>query len=313
MKCLICHQLPKYLNYNPSFPNSAIYECKKCQFAMTYPLPKSEKISEFYQNPNYYANYTNRNKFTQSEARFSMARRRALSQFDFIEQSLPDSSKDITALELGCADGSLLLLLEKYGFNVIGYEPDTTMANIARERLVNAGSQVFNQMIKEENLGTTSYDLICSSHVFEHLAYPIAHLDAIKKALKEDGLLFLEIPNQYYLNNFVGDNAKKNGHLYFYSMKAIKNLLLTNGFKIISLTTCGKSVKEVRSKDKSKKYLGGNAILKRFQNKILKKFPQIMNKVNSIETTSRQDPFNTYWGNQRQQGQWIRVLASPQK
>ena len=305
MECIICNRNMKYIGNNSSFPESKVYQCNKCEFALTNPLPTSDQIKEFYES-GFYVKDTN---LSGLEQRLQFSEKRAVSQFNFIKDSLPKPSSRIKALELGCSEGSLLILLEKYGFQVTAYEPDIKMAKLANERLMNENSKVLNQLFSEEELGVENYyDLICSSHVFEHIAQPNSHLNSIKKALKKNGCLFLEIPNQYALKNFVGSHATKHGHLYCYSPQSIQELLKNNGFKVITLKTCGKSAKEVKgSRNKSNKsYLG--KMLTKIGNKIHKKISAFHSE--SVTSKNTQIPFEQYWDNQGIQGQWIRVLAT---
>ena len=307
INCIICgNKKLKYIGNNSSFPEGKVYQCSKCQFALTEPLPTLNQLQEFYK-PGFYIKDENLSGLKQ---RLGYSEQRALGQFKFIEKFFPKSANGLKALELGCSDGSLLLLLDKYGFDVVGYEPDIKMANLANERLGKQDNKVINQMFKEEDLKSEEYDLICSSHVLEHLANPIGHLTSIQKTLKKHGLLFLEIPNQYYLDNFVGSNAKKNGHLYCYSPSSIEKIIIKNGFKVLSLKTCGKNVKEAKKQNSiAKCTLKKESIVRKIKTKLNR---NISARIKTIMNKREDNPFNTYWSNNKQQGQWIRIIASPQ-
>lgn len=327
MKCLICGQTSlENVDTNPSFTKGQVYRCKSCQVAITQPLPTARELLDFYQS-GYYLKTVTQEKL---DKRLSVSQQRALSQFKFIEQYLPKSKGIKKALDLGCSDGSLLFILDQHGFDVWGYEPDAQMAQFVNKKLSKGQDKVKNQMFPGDKIEKNTYDLICSSHLFEHIVDPITHLKQIKISLKSNGYLFMEIPNQYgRLKDFLCPGAKNLGHLYYYSPDSMERLLKNNGFEVIHLSTCGRNVKNVRNKyGKSSKKSNFNNFLLSFikkleKSKIIRKsFRKITNKLDKFyqflssrktqksndKNHSIQSHYMTYWeGNE--QGQWIRLLA----
>ena len=95
-------------------------------------------------------------------------------------------------LEIGSAAGFFLHSSQRAGFSVLGVEPSALMNQYARTHL---GVDVRDGTIESVDLEASSFDLACAWHVLEHVAKPIEALRRVKDALKDDGMLFVEVPN----------------------------------------------------------------------------------------------------------------------
>ena len=285
---------------------------------MTYPLPTSQELLEFYESGFYIKTITK----SAIDKRLSLGQVRASAQFEFIREFLPKKSNLGKALEIGCSDGSLLLLLEQYGFDVWGYEPDMKMAELANQRISKTQRKIKHDMFPGEELEENTYNFIGSSHVFEHIADPITHLGQIRISLKKDGILFMEVPNEYTrLRDFLCPGARILGHLYYYSPKSLETLLKNNGFEIVNLATCGKNVNQIKKiygksakeikiekfLEPIKKTIFSKILLDKISKKIIKKMENLQKRSLEIDKNIN-SPYNTYWSGDKQ-GQWIRVIA----
>lgn len=320
MKCLICeHKYLRKIDINPSFPKSEVYRCQKCQVAMTHPLPTSQELLKFYESGYYLKTITK----SEIEKRLSISQLRASAQCEFISPFLPKNGNLGQALDIGCSDGSLLLLLEKYGFDVWGYEPDIKMAELANQRISKTQTKIKHDMFPGDQLEKDKYDLIVSSHLFEHIADPISHLQQLGISLKKDGILFMEVPNEYKrVKDFLAPGAKFLGHLYYYSPRSIEILLKNNGFEILSIATCGKNVNQIKKlhgksaeeikfdklMEPIRKIVLNNNYWKIISKKITNKVERIRKKILKTKDESQSNQYTTYWDGD-QQGQWIRIIA----
>ncbi|WP_414550945.1 class I SAM-dependent methyltransferase [Anabaena sp. CCY 0017] len=332
MFCPICNNPNiKVIGINPTFPNSNIYECEICQFGFTYPVPTSGELSNFYQ-----IGFYDKSSIEEFEAELnedfsktldnyiinhrSLLEHRPLSQFKFIYPFLPDTEEK-KALEIGCSSGSLLALLGENGFSVTGYEPDRKMSLLASKRLEGEGNAIFNHMIDSEGWKKNHFDLICSSHVLEHISHPIEHLNLVKKSLKKNGLLFMEVPNEYSLgiekviNKVTNPVSAEHGHLYYYSPRSLEIFLDHCGFNVLSMKTCGHNVKNHFS-SQPEKYLiqsqGYNplSIISKLMKKGYRVFKSFFNSAPySPPQLWAESWFDHYYEND--DGVWIRVVASP--
>jgi len=218
---------------------------------MTYPLPKKEKIWEFYSRGFY-----SRPSVAQSNGRVEthfedfllktkLRDMRSEAQFRFMRPFLPTGC-DKSALDVGCSTGHLLFLLQRMGFLVHGYDPDPEMAAIANKKIRMKTQAVIQEMF-DIALEKQSYDLVCSSHLIEHLEDPVQYIRNMAHLLKPRGILFVEVPNDYdvglrkVLNPEIYSAAPNLGHISFFSPKALKRLILKAGFRVIRLQTAGVS------------------------------------------------------------------------
>jgi SAM-dependent methyltransferase len=296
MKCFVCgNENLQALGENLSFPNHEQYSCKECKVGFTFPLPTFGDITQFYRDG--YSGVRD-DRHASIDVRLSFSRQRALSQYEFVSKycQLPQGS---SALDIGCSDGSLLLVLHEHGFHVTGYEPDKNMAKFAKSRLQSDKSYVKDILFEQdERLEENTYDLVCLSNVFEHIAEPIKYLEKVKKVINKHGILFIEIPNEYDMvtrfwkvnQNFYPVSAKDQGHLYFYSTNSIKNLLISSGFDVLDVATCGENMEDILDTSTAST---DKPFLYDFYQKLLSK-PQL---------------FTNYW-NSGKEGVWIRAICS---
>ena len=124
-------------------------------------------------------------------AKSKMRYARSLSQFNFIKQTIDLKNKDIC--EIGAFDGLLLSLFKKNNNNVFGYELNDDARVYAKKK--------YDIDLKENFLESKSkYDIIILSHVIEHFREPKEILIKIKSMLKENGFIYIEVPNSPMTN-----------------------------------------------------------------------------------------------------------------
>jgi 2-polyprenyl-3-methyl-5-hydroxy-6-metoxy-1,4-benzoquinol methylase len=140
--------------------------------------------------------------------------------------SLPNTGN---ILDIGCGKGNFLLAFsQKFpSWSINGVEVSKNALSFAKKKLLNAD---LREGLFENGLFDKKFDLIVALDVFEHLEKPIDFLNIVISNLKEDGYLFLEIPN-FKLNPadlFVFD------HLTHFTKETMHNLLASNGMQIIA-------------------------------------------------------------------------------
>lgn len=92
-------------------------------------------------------------------------------------------------LDVGCGDGSFLLLARSCGWDVMGVDPDPKAGSIRRGFPVRQGG--IECLDGESDL----FDAITLSHVLEHVHDPVAVLCRCHALLKPRGQLWMETPN----------------------------------------------------------------------------------------------------------------------
>ena len=101
--------------------------------------------------------------------------------------------------------------------------------------------------VLEKNFDNSSYDIITMWHVLEHLSEPGKTLKRVRSLLKDDGLLFIAVPNEFLrlisplavsgiLPAFHKHKFDKEVHLTHYTPATLSRALETIfGFKVVSL------------------------------------------------------------------------------
>jgi len=128
-------------------------------------------------------------------------------------------------LEIGCGDGAIIRELESFAENVAGLE----ISHAAVNQCVQAGLNVALFDGSRIPYADKSVDLAILSHVVEHLENP---REVLYEAARIARHVFVEVPledNRGLKMDFVPNEI---GHINFYSMKTIRQLLQTCGLEI---------------------------------------------------------------------------------
>ncbi len=96
-----------------------------------------------------------------------------------------------SVLELGCAHGSFVALLELAGFSALGVEMSPWVVEFGQKTF---GISVQAGVVESLNILPGSFDVIALMDVLEHLPDPIATMSHCLKLLKPDGLLLIQTP-----------------------------------------------------------------------------------------------------------------------
>lgn len=141
------------------------------------------------------------------------------------------------ALEIGSSTGFLLSLLKSRGWEVLGIEPSGTSYKSA----IDKGIPVLNTTFEMSHLPGENFDLIVMNHVLEHMDSPISILKKARMLLKEDGIIFIDVPN------FGGLSAKIRGplwkyilpeeHKWHFTIDSLSRILRKSGFNVIFSST----------------------------------------------------------------------------
>lgn len=137
-----------------------------------------------------------------------------------------------TAVEAGCAEGTLLRHLRDRGWAPVGIEPDARTATAVAAR---TGLDIRAGAFPDQP--APACDLFVACDVFEHVADPLGFLHAVHSALRPDGLVFLQLPLMEpaqpdfgHMNEKVFDPQE---HVFVYSRAALATLLETAGFAVL--------------------------------------------------------------------------------
>jgi 2-polyprenyl-3-methyl-5-hydroxy-6-metoxy-1,4-benzoquinol methylase len=144
-------------------------------------------------------------------------------------------------LDVGCSTGALLEAATRQGYESSGVEPWAAVAAHAAHQ----GYRVTTSTLREAQFPKASYDVVTLIHVLEHLEEPLEELREIRRILRHDGILVVEVPNIESLGyrltgrrwrNFIAD------HLMHFSPASLRQMLGRCGFEVIRERKVGRTM-----------------------------------------------------------------------
>lgn len=214
-----------------------IFRCTSCGLLQTEYV--SDELLSYYYDKIY--RKKDLNKF--GPTYFKFMEKRGIAQRKFVlEYSRQSSFGDV--LDYGAGVGETIRKFSEISDSVYACEYDASVHQYL-EKIPDI------TVLDPANVFTEKYhsyfDLLTISHVLEHLSNPEAFLTQAWHILKEDGLLFIEVPHQpSEIIDFVqGKLSTGEGHLFFYSPKTLTQLVeKVGGFEVVAIRQDGKSVSE---------------------------------------------------------------------
>lgn len=94
-------------------------------------------------------------------------------------------------LDVGCGDGSVLMLAESKGWEAVGVDVDPDAVAHARRR----GLTAHSGRLADQRFAEAAFDLVLMNHVIEHVHDPLGTLKEIRRILRPDGQLVVTTPN----------------------------------------------------------------------------------------------------------------------
>ncbi len=157
-----------------------LHRCRRCGLIFAWPQPDAQEIRGFY-DADYYVFHE------------PPAKRWGRAAQLYIEYLLPlESRGGRRLLEVGCAQGELLVLARRRGWNVVGIELSSPAAEYARRQW---DLNVRTGTIEQHAADVPPCDLAVATDVIEHVPEPRRFLGSMASALGPGGLVLLETPN----------------------------------------------------------------------------------------------------------------------
>ncbi|NOZ39238.1 MAG: class I SAM-dependent methyltransferase [Planctomycetes bacterium] len=188
--------------------------CQSCGLVWTDPRPSSEQTRKFYAEEyrlQYKSTYVPKRKHVYRETL------RAIARFQEVRSLLQPKIK---MLDVGCGGGFFPYVARTQGFDAQGIEPNQGFAEYASETF---DVPTTNAFFQDVDLPEESFDLITLNHVLEHVEDPCATLGQLRKWLKTDGYLVVEVPN-IEATYHAPKNRFHVGHLYNFNPVNLEHL-----------------------------------------------------------------------------------------
>ncbi len=153
--------------------------------------------------------------------------------FKVFKTRLPNSGK---ILDLGCADGKLLLLLKTMGYEAVGIDIAQSFVERAKKK---SGCPAYQGHAENmEMFNDETFDCVISTEVIEHVESPFQALNEINRILKPKGKAIISTPNSHHMVRIVyplhiakGETISR--HINSFDLAQWKTLFDLCGFKIL--------------------------------------------------------------------------------
>jgi len=178
-------------------------------------IPSDQELKEYYEKKYYQdANGSYEKNYTKEEIIFFKNKIRE-KEYIINKYFKNDSPKSI--LDVGCGEGWAINYFKKLGWEITGMD------------FSDFGIKKFNPQYSDcvlkgdvmENidlliLESKKYDIILLDHVFEHVTDPIEIVEKIKKIINKNGLLIINVPNDFsMLQKYLIQNGKVDKEYWF--------------------------------------------------------------------------------------------------
>ena len=133
-----------------------------------------------------------------------------------------------SVLDIGCGIGGIMIPFIEKGFSCTGIDVPSYYTEVGRKELkVN----IIDTSISEYKTNK-KYDVIILNHSLEHLLDPVNELLNIRKLLKKNGILYIEIPDVERPYNWTSlKYFFMLGHVYYYSASTLEALMNKCGYE----------------------------------------------------------------------------------
>ena len=210
-------------------PEQQVAECKACGLQFLHPFPDYD-LKDYYDKKYRGTHNCEMNSERTSEVRFND---RHYELQDNVETVLGYTSPDSVVLEIGCAAGAMLSMLQPHVKEVVGIDYNSEDAHYAADKLDIA---TYTTDLWETGIGHNTFDVICAFHVIEHVKDPREWLYRIRPYLKNNGVIILATPNLDHPYMTLWDIPEfadfwyREPHLYYFNMDTLEKVAHSAGY-----------------------------------------------------------------------------------
>ncbi|WP_026091643.1 class I SAM-dependent methyltransferase [Blastomonas sp. AAP53] len=214
-----------YLSHDQLREPEAVYPlraivCTQCWLVQTDAMVSAESIFSHYA---YFSSYSA--SWVEHARQFTvMARERF---------SLTNASQ---VVEIASNDGYLLRHFIDAGIPVLGIEPATNVADVARAAGVPTENRFFGAETARDLVSRgLAADLLVGNNVFAHVPDINNFVAGLSTALKPDGVISLEFPHLLQLMENKQFDTIYHEHFYYFSLLAVETVFARHGLKLFDV------------------------------------------------------------------------------
>ena len=189
-----------------------IIHCNQCGLIQQGDIPSDAELKIYYSH-NYRQDY--KSTYSPKPKYVYRAGLAALNRINFLESHIDLSHQ--TLLDIGAGGGEFVYMANKRGINAKGIEPSIGYSEFSKEQY---GVDIKTAMLSE--IDDSSVDVLTMFHVFEHMANPQDVMRKLYTSIKENGYLFIEVPNILQADGSP-HNIYFKAHLFYYSRFTLKS------------------------------------------------------------------------------------------
>jgi len=231
VKCLICNTsnfIQKATMVRDSKKHK-ILKCNNCTYLQLFPIPTKEELKKYNdenlqdKNIEYFGTISDHRKKSLEDTTRRVC---------FLKKHVKKKSK---ILEIGSGHGFFLEAMRKEGYDVTGVEISKEKKKILK-KVTNI--EILDINIGEQTPDIKKVDVIVLFHVLEHIDDPIKFLENLKKLLKKDGMVIIEVPNSddHLLQNIAYQKWYwQLAHISYFNPKTLKKSLKIAKYKKIKI------------------------------------------------------------------------------
>lgn len=229
--CGLCGSAERELKFRDG-PFSVV-TCKRC--SLTYVTPRlgdAELLSEVYDEGYWSSNAAKDRGYTDYRRDAPLYLKTYRRRMKVVRRHFPRPGR---VLDVGCAAGYFLKVMQEEGWDVTGLEPSAAIRREAEERL--GAGRVIGGLLGEVDLPAHGFDLVTMWDVIEHIPDVVAAARAVRGLLAPGGKFLIETQNVDSLAARVlgprWQHYKHAEHIYHFQRKTIADVLGRAGFRIL--------------------------------------------------------------------------------
>lgn len=204
--------------------------CRKCGLIFINPRMEQEEYRHF-NLEDYRRVYKKPEEATEEFVSYQLYRGKVI--FNFLSEHIRPNSR---ILDVSCTVGGVLgIFKQRLSCETYGTETAEKLAQYATDKF---SVKVFNGFFENSTFPDNFFDLIIMSHVLEHLYSPVEALRLARRILKNDGKLYIEVPNIFKPHGRI-TSFFQIPHPYTFSPETATLLCEKAGLEIVKLDHVG--------------------------------------------------------------------------
>jgi len=208
------------LNKSEQFFPLCVYVCDKCFLVQ---LPEYENPENIFGDYAYFSSYSD--TWLKHAENYVNG---MLNRFSFDKNNL--------VVEIASNDGYLLQYFKKKEIPILGIEPASNVAKVAKQKGIPTlvkffGTETAKELVKEGRLA----DLIIGNNVLAHVPNLNDFVNGLKILLKETGIITLEFPHLMKLIQHNQFDTIYQEHFSYFSLLTVERIFSSHGLKIFDV------------------------------------------------------------------------------